>query len=303
MEIKLAEEMGFCFGVRKAIELVEQEAQKRVDTRITTFGQLVHNPVVVNRMEKLGVGAVENRDWDKVPGGTLAFTAHGVAPDVFEEARARGLEVMDATCPLVSLIQQSAQNMVKEGYRVIVYGDPKHPEVKSIVGWSGSPDTFATLNFEDVKNIRPPKRLGIVSQSTQILEHFREFVAEVNKHFLGKTKEIKVHNTICAPTTRLQGSAKDLAQECQVMIVIGGKLSANTQHLADICLAEGATTYKIEQADELDPTWFKGIESVGVTAGASTPDESIEAVVAQLKAIDLMQQVDDAKYSTSGSHQ
>ena len=291
MEIKLAEEMGFCFGVRKAIELVEQEARQRVDTQITTFGQLVHNPVVVNRMQKLGVGAVEDRDWSKVPGGMIAFTAHGIAPDVIEEARDKGLEVMDATCPLVTLIQQSAANMVKEGYRVIVYGDPRHPEVKSIVGWSGSKDTIATMNFDDIKDMRPPKRIGIVSQSTQILEHFRQFVTDVNNHFLGKTKEIKVHNTICAPTTRLQGSAKELAEECQVMVVIGGKKSANTQHLADICRAEGATTYKIERADELDPKWFEGVETVGVTAGASTPDESIEEVVARLKAIDLMQQI------------
>lgn len=291
MEIKLAEEMGFCFGVRKAIELVEQEAKQRVDTQITTFGQLVHNPVVVNRMQKLGVGAVEDRDWSKVPGGMIAFTAHGIAPDVIEEARDKGLEVMDATCPLVTLIQQSAANMVKEGYRVIVYGDPKHPEVKSIVGWSDSKDTLATMNFDDIKDMRPPKRIGIVSQSTQILEHFRQFVTDVNNHFLGKTKEIKVHNTICAPTTRLQGSAKELAEECQVMVVIGGTKSANTQHLADICRAEGATTYKIERADEIDPKWFEGVETVGVTAGASTPDESIEEVVARLKAIDLMQQM------------
>ncbi len=291
MEIKLAEEMGFCFGVRKAIELVEKEANQRLDTHITTFGQLVHNPVVVNRMEKLGVGTIEEREMDKINSGMIAFTAHGVAPDVIEDARARGLEVMDATCPLVTLIQQSAAQMVKEGYRVIVYGDPNHPEVKSIVGWSGSKDTLATMNFDDLKDMRPPKRIGIVSQSTQILEHFRQFVSDVNNHFLGKTKEIKVHNTICAPTTRLQGSAVELAQECQVMVVIGGKRSANTQHLADLCRAEGTTTYKIERAEELDPTWFKDVETVGVTAGASTPDESIEEVVARLKAIDLMRQM------------
>src|SRR3712207_808558 len=127
MEIKLAEEMGFCFGVRKAIELVEQEAKKRVDTHITTFGQLVHNPVVVNRMEKLGVDHIEERNMDQVNGGMIAFTAHGIAPQVVEEAKAKGLEVLDATCPLVTLIQQSALDMVKEGYKVIVYGDKNHP--------------------------------------------------------------------------------------------------------------------------------------------------------------------------------
>ncbi len=289
MEIKLAQEMGFCFGVRKAIELVEKEAQQRVNTSITTFGQLVHNPVVVNRMAKLGVSNVNMRDMDQVQSGTIAFTAHGVAPQVIEEAKGRGLEVLDATCPLVTLIQQSALDMVNQGYKVIVYGDRNHPEVKSIVGWAGK-DTIATLDFNDIKDMRPPKRLGIVTQSTQILENFREFVVQVNMHFLGKTKEIKVHNTICAPTTRLQGSARELAQECEVMVVIGGKASANTSHLAELCREEGARTYKIEQADELDPQWFKGVATVGVTAGASTPDESIEAVVARLKAIDLQQQ-------------
>lgn len=289
MEIKLAKEMGFCFGVRKAIELVEKQAQQNIDTKITTYGALVHNPIVVNRMENLGVGVVDRGDMGQV-GGTIAFTAHGVAPQLIEEARERGLEVLDATCPLVTLIQQSAKEMVDQGYKVIVYGDRNHPEVKGILGWAGK-DTIATMDFEEIKDMRPPKRIGIVSQSTQILEHFRHFVTQVNEQFLGKTKEIKVHNTICAPTTRLQGSAEELAQECQVMVVIGGKASANTQHLADICRAEGATTYKIERADDLDPKWFENVESVGVTAGASTPDESIEEVVARLKAFDLQQQM------------
>lgn len=291
MEIKLAREMGFCFGVRKAIETVEKEAKERVNTHITTYGQLVHNPVVVNRMENLGVAATEDRKWNEVKGNTIAFTAHGTPPDIIEEARTKGLEIIDATCPLVTLIQQSARQMVEEGFRVIVFGDPTHPEVKSIVGWSGSKDTIATKNFDDIKDIRPPKRIGIVSQSTQVLTELKEFVAKINEHFLGKTKEIKVHNTICAPTTHLQASATELAQECQVMVVIGGKRSANTQHLADLCREQGATTYKIERADEIDSTWFAGIESVGVTAGASTPDESIEEVVAQLRAIDLQQQI------------
>lgn len=289
MEIKLAKEMGFCFGVRKAIELVEKEAKHRPDAHITTYGQLVHNPVVVNRMEKLGVGVVDRGDMDTVAPGTIAFTAHGVAPQVIEDAKARGFEVMDATCPLVTLIQQSAREMVAQGYFVIVFGDKNHPEVKSILGWAGKNAT-ATLDFNEIKDMKPPKRIGIVVQSTQVLERLREFVSQVNMHFLGKTKEIKVHNTICAPTTHLQSSAEELAQESQVMIVIGGAKSANTQHLAELCRENGAITYKIERAEEIDPTWFKGIEVVGVTAGASTPDESIEEVVAQLRAIDLMQQ-------------
>lgn len=289
MEIKLANEMGFCFGVRKAIELVEKEAKQKVDAHITTYGALVHNPVVVNRMEKLGVGVVERGDMGQVTPGTIAFTAHGVAPQVIEEARAKGFEVMDATCPLVTLIQQSAKEMVDQGYKVIVFGDRNHPEVKGILGWAGK-DAIATMDFNEIKDMRPPKRIGIVVQSTQILEKLREFVSQVNMHFLGKTKEIKVHNTICAPTTRLQSSAEELAQECQVMVVIGGKQSANTTHLAELCREQGATTYKIERAEELEAEWFKGVETVGVTAGASTPDESIEEVVARLRAIDLMHQ-------------
>ncbi len=287
MEIKLAKEMGFCFGVRKAIELVAKEAGERQNTHITTYGQLVHNPVVVNRMEKLGVGVVDRGDMGQVTPGMIAFTAHGVAPDVIEEAKTHGFEVMDATCPLVTLIQQSAREMVEQGYKVIVFGDRNHPEVKGILGWAGK-EAIATMDFNDIKDMRPPKRIGIVVQSTQILEKFREFVNQVNSHFLGKTKEIKVHNTICAPTTRLQGNAEELAQECEVMVVIGGKKSANTQHLADLCVENGARTYKIETAAELEPEWFKGVETVGVTAGASTPDESIEEVVGRLRAIDLM---------------
>jgi len=202
------------------------------------------------------------------------------------------LEILDATCPLVTLIQQSAMEMIKEGFFVIVYGDKNHVEVQSIVGWAitagGEKNVISTKDFNDIKDMRPPKRIGIVCQSTSILKEFKEFVLQVHEHFLGKTKEIKVHNTICAPTTRLQTSAEELAQECQVMVVVGGKQSANTQHLADLCRENGATTYKIERANELDPAWFEGIKTVGVTAGASTPDVSIEEVVARLKSFDLL---------------
>ena len=277
--------MGFCFGVRRAINLVEKEAKQRVDTSITTYGALVHNPLVVNRMEKLGVGVVERGDMSQITSGVITFTAHGVTPEIIEEAKERGFEVMDATCPLVTIIQQAARKMVEEGYTLIVFGDRNHPEVKGILGWAGG-DAFATMDINDLKEMRPPKRLGIVTQSTQILEKFREFVCQVHLHFLGKTKEIKVQNTICAPTTRLQGSAHELSQECQVIVVIGGKQSANTQHLADLCQENGATTYKVEGADELNPEWFRGVATVGVTAGASTPDESIQEVVRRLQELD-----------------
>jgi (E)-4-hydroxy-3-methyl-but-2-enyl pyrophosphate reductase len=291
MEIKLAKEMGFCFGVRKAIELVEEYAQTKPQESVTTFGQLVHNPVVVEKLNKLGIKSTKDRhNLGIVDPGTVAFTAHGVAPSVIETAKSQGLTVIDATCPLVTLIQQSAKKMVDDGYKVVVYGDKNHPEVISIVGWAGK-DTVATMDFDEIKDMRPPKRLGIVSQSTQILEKFREFVAQVHVHFLGKTKEIHVHNTICAPTTRLQTSAEELSQECEVMVVIGGKLSANTEHLAELCRKNGAKTYKIERGEELNPAWFKGVETVGVTAGASTPDESIEDVVARLRAFDMLSRV------------
>jgi len=293
MEIKLAKEMGFCFGVRKAIELVEKEATTRVNPSITTYGSLVHNPVVNEKMESLGI-TVNNRNMPAVTTRTIAFTAHGIAPQIVEQAQAQELEILDATCPLVTLIQQSAMEMIKEGFFVIVYGDKNHVEVQSIVGWAitagGEKNVISTKDFNDIKDMRPPKRIGIVCQSTSILKEFKEFVLQVHEHFLGKTKEIKVHNTICAPTTRLQTSAEELAQECQVMVVIGGKQSANTQHLADLCRENGATTYKIERANELDPAWFEGIETVGVTAGASTPDVSIEEVVGRLKSFDLLKQ-------------
>ena len=293
MEIKLAKEMGFCFGVRKAIELVEKEATTRVNPSITTYGSLVHNPVVNEKMESLGI-TVNNRNMPAVATRTIAFTAHGIAPQIVEQAQAQELEILDATCPLVTLIQQSAMEMIKEGFFVIVYGDKNHVEVQSIVGWAitagGEKNVISTKDFNDIKDMRPPKRIGIVCQSTSILKEFKEFVLQVHEHFLGKTKEIKVHNTICAPTTRLQTSAEELAQECQVMVVVGGKQSANTQHLADLCRENGATTYKIERANELDPAWFEGIQTVGVTAGASTPDVSIEEVVGRLKSFDLLKQ-------------
>ena len=183
MEIKLAKEMGFCFGVRRAINLVEKEAKQRVDTNITTYGALVHNPLVVNRMEKLGVGVVERGDMSQITSGVITFTAHGVTPQIIEEAKERGFEVMDATCPLVTIIQQAARKMVEEGYTLIVFGDRNHPEVKGILGWAGG-DAFATMDINDLKEMRPPKRLGIVTQSTQILEKFRDY----GHHFWDRRK-------------------------------------------------------------------------------------------------------------------
>ena len=289
MEIKLAKEMGFCFGVRKAIDTVADEAVRRRElgetVDITTYGAVVHNPRVNDKMEALGVNYIDRGDMGKILTRTIAFTAHGTAPQVIQDARDRGLNVIDATCPLVTLIQDSAQHMAEQGFFVIVYGDKNHPEVKSIMGHAGK-NAIATSSIADLKGMKPPKRIGIVSQSTQILELFKQFVVDVHMEFLGKTKEIKVHNTICAPTTRLQSSAEELARECAVMVVVGGKQSANTQHLADICRAEGARTYKIEGAAELDSAWFVGVETVGVTAGASTPDESIHEVVARLQSFD-----------------
>jgi 4-hydroxy-3-methylbut-2-enyl diphosphate reductase len=197
-----------------------------------------------------------------------------------KQIKARGLEVIDATCPFVRKAQVVAQRLGKEGLGVLVFGDASHPEVQAVLGWAGK---NASASLEIPQFTAPPKRLGILCQTTQNQKRFANFVARIIASDTAKFSELHIFNTICDATRKHQAAALELARRADMMIVIGGKDSANTKRLAEICADTGVTTYHIETVTELDPSWVQGRRYIGVTAGASTPDEAIDEVVLKLK--------------------
>jgi 4-hydroxy-3-methylbut-2-enyl diphosphate reductase len=278
VSIQKARELGFCFGVRRAIELIETANTEHGD--ISTLGPIVHNETVVSRLENLGVRAVN--DLSELQGETIAIASHGASPALLEEIRHKGLNVIDTTCPIVSSAQRAAKSLAEEGFGVIIFGESSHPEVKGLMSWAGE-GAVATLGGEELSTIELPRRLGILSQTTQSITQYNEFIHSGLTAAFPYVHEVRIINTLCTETQKRQQAAVELANISDLMVVIGGRNSANTKRLADVC-SPIVETYLIETACELQDDWFLGKEHVGITAGASTPDEAIEAVIAQVEA-------------------
>ena len=276
MKIEKAAEMGFCFGVRRAIELVQKAARERGP--LQTLGALVHNQLVVDKLAGYGVSIAASLD--EIRGNIVAIASHGVGPDVMKQIKAQGLEVVDATCPFVRKAQVIAQRLGKEGLGVLVFGEASHPEVQAVLGWAGK---NASASLEIPRFTARTKRLGIICQTTQNQERFANFVSRIITSDTAKFSELRVFNTICDATRKHQAAALELAKRADLMIVIGGKDSANTRRLVEICADTGVATYHIETVTELDPSWVRGRRHIGITAGASTPDEVIDEVVLKLQ--------------------
>ena len=265
----MAEYLGFCYGVKRAIKIARENASGAGGTSCT-LGPIIHNPQMVERLREEGVGTVDTLA--EMNEGTIIIRSHGVGPEVYAEAKQKGLHLVDATCPHVRKAQLSAKALAEEGYKVVIIGEKKHPEVQSIFEWSNHSATIVETE-EEAEAVDPCGKLGIVSQTTFSGRRFKEIVSKL----LDKSREIKLERTICTATDQRQAAAMDLASKVDLMFVIGGKNSANTSRLAQLC-AERCKTYHIETAAELQPQWFDKIEKIGITAGASTPDWIIEEV-------------------------
>lgn len=282
MELLLAPEAGFCFGVKRALDIALKTTQEG-NAPIYTLGPLIHNPQVVEQLEQQGIKAVE--DLSDIENGTLVIRSHGVAPEVLEEAAKKGLRVIDATCPFVKKAQELAKKMYEEGRTVVVVGDKKHPEVVGIVGWTGTKG-IVVQNPEEAEKLENQKPIGVVCQTTQPQQVFEEIV----KILKSKGTDVEVHNTICHATRERQESAIKVAEAVDVMIIIGGRNSANTKKLARLCEETGTPSHHIETVAELKDAWFEGAKRVGLTAGASTPGWIIEEVK---KRMEEMMNTDD----------
>jgi 4-hydroxy-3-methylbut-2-enyl diphosphate reductase len=234
----------------------------------------------VERLRKAGVETVEDFTGLQ-PGDFLIIRSHGVPPSVLEQAREKGISIIDLTCPFVGKAQKHAEALKKEGYQVAVVGEKKHPEVQSILGYAGE-GAVVIETPDEVDGLRLRSRVGVVAQTTQSYGNFSGIVLKL----LRFSKELKVYNSICNSTTERQEAARALARETDMVIVVGGRNSANTTRLVSVCRQEGKPTYHIEVADEIRREWVEGVRSVGVTAGASTPDWVVRGVLERLQGLD-----------------
>ncbi|MDR7556273.1 MAG: 4-hydroxy-3-methylbut-2-enyl diphosphate reductase [Armatimonadota bacterium] len=277
MEIVLARHQGFCGGVRRAVEMSEAAAR---DTggRAQTWGPLIHNPQVVGKLEAQGLAVVERLD--DLGGEAFVVSAYGVEHAVLDAARARGMRIVDATCPVVIRAHSLAHRLVEEGYQLIVVGDHGHPEMVTLKEALGDKVTVVHT-LEEARQVKLRGKIGVMSQTTQSMENFRAIVGDLAL----RTKELKVLNTLCPAITVRQEEAERLVEEVDALVVVGGHHSSNTTRLAEIGRARGVPTYHIEVADELVPAWFHGRRKVGVMSGASTPEWIIAQVIRRLEEI------------------
>lgn len=291
--ILIAEHAGYCHGVEKAVDKT-LAARQNTDKPVYVLGQLIHNQQVIDHLSERNIHTVGSLD--EVPSGSVCvIRTHGSPPELVEEAQGKGVEVADATCPDVRLVQNKAIQLAEEGYTVVVVGKEEHPEIKGIMAHSSRVPgaKIVSINrpseiLERLKDL-PKRRIGVVSQTTQMEETFFETVKELSK----VAKELKVFNTICPATYFRQNSALELAGKVEFMVVVGGKNSSNTTHLAEICRAQGTPTVHVETYQELitpdstqsDITKLGAAQVVGVTAGASTPDWIIDEVIQHLQTL------------------
>ena len=275
-KIEVANHSGFCFGVKRAIKIVEHTLKK--EQNIYCLGPIIHNPQVVKSLRDRGLKIV--KDISIIKEGILVIPAHGLEPELIKKATKKGLKIIDATCPLVKKVQKYAEQLRKDKYHIIIIGDKNHAETKGIVGFCGTNFQVVEDKSEiDIKRLQRQERIGIVSQTTQGIWNLREISLAV----LPLSNELRIYNTICETTIKKQSAAKKLAKRSDVMIVIGGYNSANTKRLVEVSKETGVKTYHIETAQDINLIWLKGKEKIGISAGASTSPESIKEVVAIIK--------------------
>jgi len=280
LRIEKATGIGFCFGVRRAIDILEKAASERGG--IETLGAVVHNQQVLHRLADIGVRIASNID--DIKDNIVATGAHGVSPEIEEALLTRNIQIINTTCPFVRRAQMVAARLAKSNFFVIVFGDANHPEVRGILGWANAKG-IATLDEKPIVELKPlPRRLGVLAQTTQIPASFTEFAKKMIDITLAKDSELRIIDTICHDIRSRQAAALELAKRVDLMLVIGDHTSANTNRLAELC-STVTTTYFVETAEEIKPNWLKRHRNIGVTGGASTAEDTINEVLAKLETI------------------
>ncbi len=276
MKVYVVKQAGFCFGVKRAIKLACDAAEIK-NRRVYTLGPLIHNPQVVEDLERKGVHVI--KDIKGIKTGALIIRSHGIDPRILKQLKGKPVEVVDATCPFVRKAQRKAKLLYDQGYQVAVVGEADHPEVQGIVGYVN--DSAVVINQNRMRSkLGRFKKLGVVAQTTLSIDAFKQAIGRLVEN----TEELKVCNTICHATARTQKATLRLAGKVDMMIVVGGHNSANTSRLAKLCKEYGTPTHQVETDKGLRRFWFKHLNSVGVTAGTSTPDWLIKQVVDRIKS-------------------
>ncbi len=277
MQIILDEGAGFCFGVERALKMAGEESQA-ASGPIVTIGPLIHNPQVIEEMKRDGVAVA--KEGENLHDTTAIIRTHGVRPQEENRLREAGNRVLDATCPYVKKSHEYADLLRQEDYHIIVIGDPDHPEIKGVLGYSGERVTVITQP-EEADSLPHYARVGVVVQTTYPIEKVQKVISKL----VGRSTELRVFNTICDYTSDRQISAREISSQVDLMYVIGGRNSANTTKLAEICKQQGTVTRHIEVAEEIDARDLEGVERVGFTAGASTPDDRIASVIDRIEEL------------------
>jgi 4-hydroxy-3-methylbut-2-enyl diphosphate reductase len=274
MEVKLADDYGFCFGVKRAIRIAEESPNSR------TIGPLIHNPKEIDRLKNdFNVDVVEEIDGLE-QGERAIVRTHGIEKERLQLLKDKNLDVIDATCPYVTKPQEIVASMSAEGYEIVIFGDIQHPEVKGVQSYASTP-VHVVMSKEELMGKRLKEKIAIVSQTTKKIEDFLGVV----DYLVTSYKEVRVFNTICNATFDNQSAARKLAAEVDVMLIIGGKNSSNTKQLHEIALRHCPESYLIEGADDIKPAWFFGKKVCGITAGASTPDWIVQDVISNVRRI------------------
>jgi len=276
LKIELAKSYGFCYGVKRAINIAENNPNS------VTFGPLIHNKDEIDRLDKNhSVGLVENID-DALKHDTVIIRTHGITKDRLKTLKREGKKIINATCPYVTTPQNIVENMSKEGYTIVIFGDKNHPEIQGVASYSINPDrTYVILSEDEIIGLALGSKVAVVAQTTRKPEAYQKIVSSL----VVRVAELRVFNTICNATFENQDAAADLAKRADVMIIIGGKNSSNTKQLYSICKQYLDDCYHIENESELESSWFDGKELCGISAGASTPDWIIQNVIKKIEEL------------------
>lgn len=279
MEIVLAESLGFCMGVKRVVDMAYRALDNANNLPVVTLGPLIHNSQEIERLTKDGIATADDAT---IPAnGTVIIRAHGVAPQAYDNLKARGLKIMDGTCPYVHYSQRKAVELYREGYTVVIAGDKNHPEISGILGHINN-DALTVKSVEEVRSLPEFDRVGVIAQTTISPKKYRSIIDALRE----KAREVKVCETICDATEENQRAIRDLSGEVDLLYVIGGRHSANSNKLVETAREKCPRAMLIETADEIDPQDIRGVSRVGVSAGASTPDWMIQRVVERLREIE-----------------
>ncbi len=277
--IEKADKVGFCFGVKRALDILEKVARERGG--VETLGAVVHNRQVLQKLGEVGVKVAKNVE--DICGDVVVTSSHGISPQLEEEIRARDIEIISTTCPFVLRAQVAARRLAEAGFLVVIYGDAEHPEVRGILGWAKRKG-IAAFDERFVAKLDPiPRRIGILSQTTQVPTHFTEFVRKLIDAAFTRDSEMRIIDTICHDIRERQAAAIELAGQVDLMLVVGGHHSANTNRLAELC-SQVTETHLVETAAEIQNSWLEGKQHIGVTAGASTDEQIVNEVLSALQA-------------------